>query len=106
DRRAVLGDLVAALLDAPAGGERPQALEALAADLELLLDAAAPAAALDGERRGPVAAAGADLGAVVGDGEIAPLDRRRRMAVVAGRRRGDEELALDLDAANGNARAV
>ena len=67
--------------------------------LALTAFAAAPAAALDRERRAAVAAADAHLGAVVGDREIALLDRRRPMAIEVAGRLGDEELALDLDGA-------
>src|SRR3954447_24705588 len=89
-------DEVPALTQAASGRERPQALEAVRWDRELLLRSHAPGALLDGHHGVAAGAADAHLGPVRVDRDVALVELSRRVRAQVIRRLCDEPLALDL----------
>ena len=87
-------ELVARLLDSAALGQRPERLEHLSADRDLLLASVQAAAALDGQDRVVALPAYAELGLLACERQVALEDAGAGTRVVGDRR--DEELALDL----------
>ena len=89
---------VADLLHPSALGERPQGLELLGLERDLLLGPDPPRASLHGQRHLAVAAAKPDLGPSAAlDREVALLDSRRLASADPVGFALESELALDLD---------
>jgi hypothetical protein len=91
-----VGELVAALGDAPPVGQRPQGGEGVLVDLDLVLAPDVTGAVLDRQERAPALAPDAQLGVLGLEVDVALLDGGGRSVVEPVRRGGDGELALDL----------